>query len=137
MRHAHAELARARRALAADVHVGVGQTNGAAAVSIDEIRLTGGGARSPFWRQLMADVFEAPVAITTSTEGPAYGAALLGAAGAGLFPSVEEAADAFVHVVSRVAPDAERSARYREIHAVYWGLYNDLRGRFRELGRLA
>ncbi|WP_437609439.1 xylulokinase [Sorangium sp. So ce834] len=120
-----------------DLMRGVGQANGAAAVSIDEIRLTGGGARSGFWRQLMADVFEAPVAITTSTEGPAYGAALLGAAGAGLFSSVEEAADAFVHVVSRVAPDQARSARYREIHAVYRGLYSDLRGRFRELGKLA
>ncbi|WP_437876645.1 xylulokinase [Sorangium sp. So ce513] len=116
---------------------GVGQTNGAAPVTIDEIRLTGGGARSPFWRQLMADVFEAPVAITTSTEGPAYGAALLGAAGAGLFSSVEEAADAFVHVVSRVAPDQARAARYREIHAVYQGLYSDLKARFRELGKLA
>jgi xylulokinase len=114
----------------------VGQQNGTAAVAIDEIRLTGGGARSPFWRQLMADVFDTPVAITTSKEGPAFGAALLAAAGAGLFASVEEAADALVHVVSRVAPDAARAGRYRDIHAVYRGLYGDLRDRFRALGRL-
>lgn len=114
----------------------VGGQNGAAALAIDEIRLTGGGARSPFWRQLMADVFDTPVAITTSTEGPAFGAALLAAAGAGLFASVEEAADALVHVVSRVAPDAARAARYRDIHAVYDGLYDDLRDRFRAIGKL-
>lgn len=119
-----------------DLMRGVAQTNGAASVSIDEIRLTGGGARSPFWRQLMADVFGTQVAITTSTEGPAYGAALLGAAGAGVFPSVEEAADALVHVSSRVAPDPARAARYREIHAIYQGLYADLRSRFRALGAL-
>lgn len=104
--------------------------------SIDEIRLTGGGARSPFWRQMMADVFDVPVAITTSTEGPAFGAALLGGVAAGVFDSVEEAADALVHVSRRVAPEAQAAARYRSIHAVYRGLYTDLRGRFRELGRL-
>ena len=115
---------------------GVGGGNGVSPVPIDEIRLTGGGARSPFWRQLMADVFEVPVAITTSVEGPAFGAALLAAAGAGLFASVEEAADALVHVTSRVAPEPSRSARYRDIHAVYQRLYADLRARFRELAAL-
>jgi xylulokinase len=101
-----------------------------------EIRLTGGGARSRFWRQMMADVFDAPVAITTSTEGPAFGAALLGGVAAGAFASVEEAADALVHVTARVAPDPVTAARYRESHAVYRGLYADLRARFRDLARL-
>ncbi|MEO7330505.1 MAG: FGGY-family carbohydrate kinase, partial [Minicystis sp.] len=103
---------------------------------VDEIRLTGGGAKSPFWRQLLADVFDAPVAITTSTEGPAFGAALLGGVAAGLFSSVEEAADALVHVSRRLSPEPQAAARYREIHAVYRGLYTDLRARFRELARL-
>jgi xylulokinase len=103
---------------------------------VAEIRLTGGGARSRFWRQLMADVFGTPVAVTTSTEGPAFGAALLGGVAAGVFASVEEAADALVHVTGRVAPEAATAGRYREIHAAYRGLYGDLRERFRELGRL-
>jgi xylulokinase len=106
------------------------------AARFDEIRLTGGGARSRFWRQLMADVFEAPVAVTTSTEGPAFGAALLGGVAAGVFGSVEEAADALVHVSARVAPEPASAGRYREIHGVYQGLYGDLRARFRELGRI-
>jgi xylulokinase len=102
----------------------------------DEIRVTGGGAKSRFWRQLMADVFGAPVAVTTSTEGPAFGAALLGGVAAGAFGSVEEAADALVHVRARVAPDPVTSGRYADVHAVYRALYSDLRARFRDLAKL-
>jgi len=103
---------------------------------VREIRLTGGGARSRFWRQMMADVFESPVAVTTSTEGPAFGAAILGGVAAGAYASVEEAADALVHVTARVAPDPVAASRYREIRAVYRGLYADLRERFRDLSRI-
>lgn len=103
---------------------------------VSEIRLTGGGARSGFWRKLMADIFDTPVAITTSTEGPAYGAALLAGAASGVFGSVEEAADALVHVTATVSPDPATAARYREIHAVYRDLYRDLRERFRALAAL-
>ena len=119
-----------------DLMRGVGSGNGVPPVRIDEIRVTGGGARSVFWRQIMADIFNIPIAFTTSTEGPAFGAAILAAAGAGLFDSVEEAADALVHVISRVHPEPSRAARYRDIHAVYRGLYADLRARFRELAAL-
>jgi xylulokinase len=107
-----------------------------AGTAADEIRLTGGGARSPFWRQMMADVFGVPVGITTSTEGPAFGAALLGGVAAEVFRSVEEAADALVHVTARVVPDAANAGRYRDIHAVYRALYGDLRERFRDLARV-
>ncbi len=85
---------------------------------------------------MMADVFGVPVAVTTSAEGPAFGAALLGGVAASSFASVEEAADALVHVSARVAPDPVTAARYREIHAAYRGLYGDLRARFRDLARL-
>ncbi len=104
--------------------------------SLREIRLTGGGARSRFWRQLMADAFDCEVAITSSTEGPAFGAAILGGVAAGVFASVEEGADALVHVTSRLAPDPTSAARYREVHAIYRGLYADLRDRFRQLAAI-
>jgi xylulokinase len=107
--------------------------SGAAA---SEIRVTGGGAKSRFWQKLMADVFDAEVALTTSSEGPAFGAALLGGVAAGAFGSVEEAADALVHVTLRVRPEPAAAARYREIHAAYRGLYADLRDRFRALARI-
>ena len=103
---------------------------------VGEIRLTGGGARSRFWRQMIADVFDLPVALTTSTEGPAFGAAILGGVAAGVFASVEEGADALVHVTGRVTPEPAAAGRYREIHAAYRGLYGDLRERFHALSRL-
>jgi xylulokinase len=102
----------------------------------DALRLTGGGAKSRFWRQLMADVFETEVALTTSTEGPAFGAAILGGVAAKVFASVEEGADALVHVTERLAPDPTTSPRLRDAHAVYRALYGDLRDRFRDLARL-
>ncbi len=104
--------------------------------AVREIRLTGGGARSPFWRKLMADVFGVRVAITTSTEGPAFGAAILAAVGAGAYPTVEDACDALVHVTQVVAPDPVLSARYRDIHVMYRALYGELRDRFHALAAL-
>ena len=84
----------------------------------------------------MADVLGAETVITTSTEGPAFGAAILGGVAAGVFASVEEGADALVHVTARVSPEPATAGRYREIHATYRGLYQDLRARFRELARI-
>lgn len=103
------------------------------ASSIEEIRVTGGGARNPFWRKLMADVFGAPIVTTTSTEGAAYGAALLAAEVSGAFGSVEEAADALVHGAASVQPDRHASARYADVRAIYRRLYVDLKDRMREL----
>jgi xylulokinase len=111
------------------------RAEGAGAV-VDQIRLTGGGARSAFWRQLMADVFGTNVALTTSTEGPAFGAALLAAVGDGAFASVEDACDALVHVTQVIAPDLAASGRYRDLHAIYRRLWGDLRERFHELAAL-
>lgn len=110
--------------------------NGAGAARIREIRLTGGGARSAFWRQLMANVFDAEVVLTTSTEGPAFGAALLAAVGARAYFSVEQACDALVHVTQRVEPEPTAVSRYRDLHAIYRALYADLRERFAAIARL-
>src|SRR5207237_9843899 len=57
----------------------------------EQIRATGGGARSPFWRQLLADVLGRPVVRTAADEGPAYGAALLAGMTAGVSASIDEA----------------------------------------------
>jgi xylulokinase len=105
-------------------------------VKIEQIRLTGGGARSEMWRQLLADVFDAEVAVTGSTEGPAYGAAMLAARGGGLFDSIEQVADAWVKVTERREPSPDAARFYREAHAIYRGLYGDLRERFAAMARL-
>ena len=101
---------------------------------VHELRLSGGGARSEMWRQLLADVLGMSVATTRCTEGPALGAAMLGAVAAGVFASVEDAADAIVTVAERRDPDDRAHAAYGPVHAAYRDLYGDLRARFADLG---
>jgi xylulokinase len=87
-----------------------------------EIRATGGGSRSPLWRQVLADVLGAPVVTTSSAEGAAQGAAMLAAVGAGWFPDVESVCDALVTLGDRIDPSADAPAyeasydRYRELY---------------------
>jgi xylulokinase len=87
-----------------------------------QVRASGGGTASPLWRAILADVLDAEVATVSTTEGAAYGAALLAAVGAGWFDSVEAAAGALVTVVPAASPGPD-SAVYREAHAAYRGLY--------------
>lgn len=86
-----------------------------------QIRISGGGARSEVWRQIVADVLNAEVATVTTTEGAAYGAAVLAAVGAGWHDTVEAAAAAWVHVVDATEP--EHAAVYPELHDLYRSLY--------------
>jgi xylulokinase len=91
------------------------------------IRLSGGGARSPLWRQVFADVFRRRVASLESQQGSAYGAGLLGMVGTGAFSSVEEACAAAVREVDTVNPRGHESARYERGYEVYRSLYPALR----------
>ena len=88
----------------------------------DQIRASGGGTASPLWRQILADVLEAEIATVSTTEGAAYGAALLAAVGAGWYPSVDAATDACVRATPVAAPGPD-AATYRERHAAYRALY--------------
>jgi len=94
-----------------------------------QIRASGGGTASPLWRQILADVLEADIATVSTTEGAAFGAALLAAVGAGWFPTVASATAAVVHATPVAAP-GEGVARYRELHALYRGLYPAMKGTF-------
>ena len=96
-------------------------------VPVDEIRASGGGARSPLWRQIQADVFGRDVLTVNAAEGPAYGAALLAGVGAGLWSGVPEACDATIAVTSRLTPDAARQATYARGHEIYRELYARLK----------
>jgi xylulokinase len=93
-------------------------------VSPEEIRATGGGARSDFWRQLLADVLGKPIVRTEVDEGPAYGAALLAGVAAGMFKDVEEACSGIRLRPDTSEPDRERTKRYDEYFGVYRSLYS-------------
>src|SRR5271170_2468715 len=66
-------------------------------VAVNRIRLGGGGARSPLWRQIQADVYNHSVEIVAAEEGAAFGAAILAGVGAGLWPDVDQACDQLIH----------------------------------------
>jgi xylulokinase len=77
---------------------------GAGLKDIEQVRITGGGAKNPTWLQIIADILDTPIFTVDSKEGAAYGAALLAATGAGSFASVGEACRCAVHKVSEVKP---------------------------------
>ena len=93
-------------------------------------KICGGGAKSPLWRKIIANVMNMKVDIIESEEGPGYGAAILAAVGCGVYPSVEEAAKKLVKVVATEEPDAELVAKYEERYRKFRKFYPALKGLF-------
>jgi xylulokinase len=91
-------------------------------------RVSGGGARSGLWLEIVASVLELPLERVAVDEGAAYGAALLGGVAAGAWADVGEAVSACVRPTSRIEPNAEWSAVYRERRESFRSLYPALRG---------
>ena len=98
-----------------------------------EIRASGGGLASPLWRQILADVLEASLVTTSTTEGAAFGAAVLAAVGAGWFADVEAATGALVSTRPAASPGRD-AAGYRAAHAAYRKLYPALAPGFHRAG---
>ncbi len=96
-------------------------------VKVDRVRASGGGARSPFWRQMLADVFGKRVTTLASQEGSAYGAALLSQVATGAHSSVPEACKAAVREVESLEPRPRESQQYQRGYEVYRSLYPTLK----------
>jgi xylulokinase len=96
-------------------------------IAIESVRASGGGANSPFWRQMLADVFEKRVVTLASQEGSAYGAALLAMAGTGEYASVPEVCAAVIRENDSLLPRPAEAAVYRAGHQIYRSLYPALR----------
>jgi xylulokinase len=96
-------------------------------VQLHSVRLSGGGARSPFWKQTMADVLNKRIATLESQEGSAYGAALLAAVGTGAYGSVEECCDVAIQEVEQIQPDQTSATEYAKLHQVYQAIYPALK----------
>ena len=92
-------------------------------VPIDDVRATGGGARSELWRQLQADIYATPIRRTVADEGPAFGAALLAGVASGTYADVEEAISVVTLREEITEPDAETSKIYEEYYEIYRSLY--------------
>lgn len=96
-------------------------------IPVTSIRLGGGGARSPLWRQIQADVYGREVEIVAAEEGAAYGAAILAGVGAGAWSSVEQACDAVGRVAKRIPPNAKDSATMQRAYTTYRKIYAALK----------
>ncbi len=106
-------------------------------LKISTVRLSGGGARSEFWRQLQADIYDKPVVTINTEEGPAYGAAILAGVGTGVWSSVTQACRAVIRETARRRPNHHRARLYCQRHRQYQRLYTALHGEFKRLARLA
>jgi xylulokinase len=95
-------------------------------VPTTDIRATGGGGKSAFWRQLQADIYGAPVSTLAAEEGPAYGAALLAGVGTGHFRDTNDAVQRCVRVATTVEPDSTAAAQHDRAYAIYRQLYSHL-----------
>lgn len=103
----------------------------------NQIRATGGGARNPFWRQLLADVLNYPIVRTNADQGPAYGAALLAGVASGVYGDVAEATSQISQRPDGCEPNSANARRYEDYYGAYRSLYPATRGAMHALSDLA
>ena len=96
-------------------------------LQLDQVRATGGGARSPLWRQIIADVLGVELVTTNATEGPAFGTALLAGVASGIYRSVQAACDQTVRIIERTEPQPETAPNYAQAYETYKALYPALK----------
>ena len=99
-------------------------------IRIESSMICGGGAKSPLWRAIMANVLGIPLTIPQTEEGPGYGAAMLAMVGCGAYESVSACAAALVHVTETVEPDPELVVRYEERYQAFKQIYPALKNVF-------
>lgn len=96
-------------------------------IEVNEVRAAGGGAVSPLWRQIQADVFHAKVVTTNVKEAPATGAAMMAAVGTGIFADLKEAADKVIKIETVTEPIKKNVELYDDFYETYQKLYKSLK----------
>ncbi|MDR2899027.1 MAG: xylulokinase [Clostridiales bacterium] len=105
-------------------------------VPFKRIMATGGGGRSPLWRQMLADILDCPVVTTDNTEGPALGVAILAGVGAGIYPNIQNACHNIIAENKPQTPDKLNCDMYEPYYRLYRGLYSSLKDNFYDLSKL-
>ena len=105
-------------------------------VKIKASTLCGGGAKSPLWREILANVLGIPLTLPQTEQGPGYGGAMLAAVACGAYPSVQTCAEALVHAKNTTQPDAALVEKYNARYAVWHKLYPALKISFAEMEAL-
>ena len=106
------------------------------AIPVTQVRLSGGGSQNPFWRQIQADIYRQELVTLGTSEGSAYGAALLAAGGTGIFSSVEEACGQSIRVREKVTPRPAAMALYDRYYQVYRSFYPTVKAHSHQLAEL-
>ncbi|MEG0237321.1 xylulokinase [Cetobacterium sp.] len=96
-------------------------------ISTDIVRVSGGGSKSEFWKQMIADIFNLRVDTVNSTEGPAYGAAILAMVGDGLYKDVNAACEALIKVIDTKYPNENNRKIYDDKYLKFKRLYPALK----------
>lgn len=102
----------------------------------EEVRITGGGAKSNLWTQIQANIFGYKIKQTSINEGPAFGAALLAGVGAGIFKNVDEAIKETVNARTVARPNREKEQLYNQLYEIYKSLYSSLEEDYERLANI-
>ena len=102
-------------------------------IDIKRSMVCGGGAKSPLWKTIIANVLGIPLDMVGTEQGPGYGAVMLAMVGCGLYPDVRSAAAALVETASTVMPDPELTALYEERYGTFRKIYPAMKGLFKAL----
>ena len=98
--------------------------------AITQVRASGGGTKSALWRQILASVLDAELVTVNTTEGAAYGAAILAGVGAGAWKDVASACQTCIKITGSTQPDASQADAYRQAYSLYQDLYPSLKSSF-------
>ena len=101
--------------------------------TITQVRASGGGIKSPLWRQILASVLNSELVTVNTAEGGAYGAALLAGVGVGTWKSVAEACNACIKITGSTLPDPAQVEAYQKAYSIYRSLYPELKETFARL----
>ncbi len=99
-------------------------------IKLERTKICGGGAKSPLWKKMIANILGIKVDVIETEEGPGYGAAMLAAVACGEYPSVEEAAAKLVKTVDTIEPDPELTAKYEKKYQQFKQIYPACKGLF-------
>ena len=102
-------------------------------IHIDSAKICGGGAKSPLWKRLIANILNVTIEVPKSEEGPSMGAAMLAAVASGEYDSVKSAAEAIVSVTEVIEPEPELVEKYEKRYQTFREIYPVLRPLFQKL----
>lgn len=102
-------------------------------IKIEKTMICGGGAKSPLWKKLVANILNVEVDVPMSEEGPGFGAAILAAVGCGEYESVEKAAKSIIKIKEKIKPEADLVVKYEEKYQKFKRIYPALKDVFKEI----